>query len=87
METKFTPGPWHFISGVTYLSVQGDRAETILLDTSPEMDRERKEADYRLIAAAPDLLALALAVAEHFADTDAPLGTRARELIARVTGA
>ena len=34
-----------------------------------------------------DLLALAVAVAEHFADTDAPLGAQARAAIARATGA
>ena len=33
-----------------------------------------------------DGLALAYAVAEHFADTDAPLGVQARAVIAKATG-
>ncbi|MCR4299011.1 MAG: hypothetical protein NUV75_09740 [Gallionella sp.] len=41
-------------------------------------------ANARLIAAAPDGYALAVAVAEHFKDTDAPLGKMARDFIAKV---
>lgn len=44
------------------------------------------EADARLIAAAPDGLALAYAVAAHFEGTDAPLGKQARDLISKATG-
>lgn len=36
-----------------------------------------------VIAAAPDLLAIVERVAEHFADTDAPLGKDARATIAK----
>ena len=39
-----------------------------------------------LIAAAPDGLALAYAVAAHFTDTDAPLGKMARDFIALAEG-
>lgn len=46
-----TPGPWHFLQGATYLSMQGDRAETILFDTSPEVRRAQKCADYERIVA------------------------------------
>ena len=46
-----TGGPWHFIEGTTFLSIQGDRGETILLDTSPETNREQKTADYKRIVA------------------------------------
>lgn len=35
----------------------------------------------RLMAAAPDLLALAERIADHFAGTDAPLGLDAEQLI------
>ncbi len=38
-----------------------------------------------LIAAAPDGLALAHAVAAHFKGTDAPLGQQARDFIAKAT--
>ena len=48
---EHTGGPWHFIEGVTHLSIQGDRGETIILDTSPEQNRERKSIDYKRIVA------------------------------------
>lgn len=38
----------------------------------------------QLIALMPELLDLAVAVAAHFTSTDAPLGQRARDLIAKV---
>jgi hypothetical protein len=47
---------------------------------------EYDDINARLIAAAPDGLALAEAVAEHFKDTDAPLGAQAREFIAKARG-
>ena len=43
-------------------------------ETAAELDR--------LMAINGELLQLARDVAEHFADTDAPLGRRARELVA-----
>ena len=50
------------------------------------MDLIQNEND-KLRAVNADLLAVAVAVAEHFADTDAPLGAQARAAIARATGA
>ena len=44
------------------------------------------EANAALIAAAPDGLALAYAVAAHFEGTDAPLGKMARDFIALAEG-
>lgn len=41
--------------------------------------------DDRIKDAAPELLDLARRVAEHFADTDAPLGVSARAVIAKAT--
>ena len=43
-------------------------------------------ANARLIAAAPDMLALLRRVAEHFTNTDAPLGRDARSIIAAAQG-
>ena len=43
-------------------------------------------AQARLRRAGPDLLALARRVADHFADTDSPLGAEARAAIAKATG-
>ncbi len=45
-----------------------------------------READARLIAAAPDAVALAEAVAAHFEGTDAPLGQMARDWLAKARG-
>lgn len=47
------------------------------------MDEGEPEANAALIAAAPELLAIAKRIAEHFAYTDAPLGVAAREAIAK----
>ncbi len=44
------------------------------------------EANARLMAAAPDLLALAQAVADNFYGQTAPLGVMARAAIAKATG-
>lgn len=44
------------------------------------------EANARLIAAAPELLAVVCAVAEFFKDTNAPLGAAARRAIAKAEG-
>ncbi len=46
-----TSQPWQFIEGATFLSVQGDRGETVLLDIQPEKNREQKTADYKRIVA------------------------------------
>jgi len=93
METKHTPGPWKsnyrkgtgFDHGYIIERTNGQSIAAINRDswqTSGEY-----EANARLIAAAPDALALARAVAGHFKDTDAPLGQMARDFIAKATGA
>jgi hypothetical protein len=51
MDISHTGGPWHFIEGTTFLSIQGDRGETIFLDIHPEKNREQKCADYKRIVA------------------------------------
>lgn len=48
---------------------------------SPKLVEARANA--RLIAAAPDGYALAVAVANHFEGTDAPLGEQARAFLAK----
>ena len=50
-ELQHTADPWHLIEGVTHLSIQGNRGETIILDSSPEQNRERKTIDYKRIVA------------------------------------
>ena len=78
---SYTAGPW---------VIQGARAS----DTTWAVGRKgsgsvafvRSMENATLIAAAPDLYALAEQVAAHFADTDAPLGELARALLAKVGG-
>lgn len=67
---KHTPGDWVIVEQFPYGAYD-----------TPEV-----AANARLICAAPDLLNLARRVAEHFADTDAPLGSAARDALAKATG-
>ena len=87
-----TPGPWHWDSD----AIKGDpldrrryrvtalgRTITQIYYTSEWSGQA--EADAKLIACAPDMLDVLRAVAAHFEDTDAPLGSAARALIQRVS--
>src|SRR5690348_13665919 len=92
-----TPGPWRYrpdkyddwgyVRGPDGGIVAICRAYIRMSEDELNEHRAAKtdpvEADGRLIAAAPDGLVLAHAVAEHFADTDAPLGKMARDFIAK----
>lgn len=49
-------------------------------------DQEGYEASTYNIAALPDLLQVCRECAEHWHDTDAPIGSRLREAIAKATG-
>lgn len=55
-----------------------------ILDASGERIAKVWQQHERVIALAPELLDLAVAVATHFVGTDAPLGQRAQDLIAKV---
>ena len=48
---QHSPEPWHYVTGNTFVSVQGDRADTVYLDTSPERNRPLIEANARRIVA------------------------------------
>ncbi len=66
------------------VGVHGGTHITALYEWGGGIDEEVR-ANARLIAAAPDLLAACEAAAEHFRDTDAPLGEMLRAAIARAT--
>ena len=87
MNAQHTPGPWRM--DVEAEGVQGCRSifadEQGICTTDGLYDDAEDLANARLIAAAPDGLALAYAVAEHFKDTDAPLGQQARDFITKAT--
>ena len=79
-----TPGPWEAShredsSGISYVTADTRHIEVAV-------SYSRNHADAHLIAAAPELLELARNVAEHFADTDAPLGAVALAAIAKAEG-
>lgn len=91
MSTAHTPGPWsaeyancgsgmtiHAADGsiVGHTSISRDRTGAMMLEPSAK-------ANAALMAAAPELLALAQHVADCFENTDAPLGIAAREAIAK----
>ena len=88
MSEKHTPGPWHVSqlwAGYTGAEIRaGDTKLAILLINGH--NAEHGEANARLIAAAPDLLAVAQACHRHFADTDAPLGIQARAALNKAFG-
>lgn len=81
-----TPGPWHMSPNIDGTSdIMSDAAPSKWIAVTPG-GAHRCVADARLIAAAPELLAVALRVAEHFQDTDAPLGELARAALLKVQG-
>ncbi|KEZ00320.1 hypothetical protein AI27_06535 [Sphingomonas sp. BHC-A] len=103
METKHTPGPWFAVEAesMKYCSVvefeygSGARGTVGLIGTDGvtvgASDLERQNADARLIAAAPDMLAFIAKIADfdptfakgHYKQQIAD----ARELVAKATGA
>jgi len=98
-ETKFTPGPWHVTEARghnkehLYYEIRGDteeyRGDLAHMQHSEGISgttREENDANALLVSTAPDGYALAEAVAEHFKDTDAPLGEQARRLLAKARG-
>lgn len=90
MNTKHTPGPWkqHFVQNSHVMAVYAtsDQMEFIAdIGTPFGPDGDAKaEANARLIAAAPELLAFAQMVAEGGYDM-ADLMTEARAAIAKAT--
>jgi len=84
METKHTPGPWH-VGMRPGPMIYGPNGEQVADMRRPAMvDDDEHAANARLIAAAPDGYALAVAVSHHFQDTDSPLGAMARAILAKV---
>ena len=60
IEHEHTPGPWFAApdGGAVYTKVMGYRDETIARTPAEHIPAEEREANARLIAAAPDLLAV-----------------------------
>ena len=96
---KFTPGPWHVTEARgpenehLYWEIRGDgevyRGDLAHMQHSECISgttREENDANALLVSASPDGYALAEAVAEHFKDTDAPLGEQARMFLSKARG-
>lgn len=85
---KHTPEPWvkHVqSSGDINILATGARGAPLIIAVVYG-DVPYFEANARLIAAAPELLAVAQRAAEHWAGTDSSLGEAARQAVARATG-
>lgn len=94
-RTAHTPGPWRQeADNLGCKTIIGNvRSEDGEIFTCTEIgythglaDETEDAANARLIAASPKLYDLAVAVAAHFEDTDAPLGAQARALLAEIDG-
>jgi len=83
---QFTPGPWDFMEGRTLLHVETANDHPAGAGIAICSLAKNQHANAHLIAAAPELYALALQVAEHFENTDAPLGAAARAALAKAEG-
>ena len=85
-DTTHTPGPWRVLHKTGVFPMDSD-CWTI---GTAEQHRKEHEANARLIAAAPDLLAAlqeVLPLAENWGHPDHPGITAGRAAIARATGA
>jgi hypothetical protein len=84
-----TPGPWAVNPVAAHVDAfaGGEPLAVCAMLWPTELRSEAEtEANARLIASSPDLLFLARKVAEHFENTDAPLGILARAVIEKVEG-
>jgi hypothetical protein len=94
-----TPGEWRAVVGpkdeqpqilywglVAILERSPEEYVSVVTDGNHVVEPEDYVPNARLIAASPDLAQLARDVALFFEGTDAPLGERARSLIARLEG-
>lgn len=98
MSTKHTPGPWHADPTKSfYVFAHGSLAEQAGVENGPFVCNASTQANARLIAAAPDLLA-ALQNARNVlaglacgdlrtVNADSPALAQARAAIAKATGA
>jgi hypothetical protein len=85
--TDYAPGPWHaHKTGI--VTFYGTRRIQVASARQPLFTAECQEANARLIAAAPELLAALQAVADYWAGGDVPevLDTQMRAAIAKATG-
>ena len=90
METKHTPGPWYAHHSKGWLVVESDN-ENLCVKVEKGSTAQKHMADAKLIAAAPELLAVVKELeesADYWSEYDVPLGIvyRMRAAIAKATG-
>ena len=85
---KHTPGPWFYETGNTEaLIVERDGTTVAELQTTYQTTAHRSlEANARLIAAAPDLLAALQSLINDQRDASLPILSQARAAITKATG-
>lgn len=89
-ETRgWTPGPWRVAPLSDYpdsTAINVDAGRRGYICEAGHWDNALAVANARLLASAPELAELAERVAEHFRDTDSPLGEAARAALAKARG-
>ena len=95
MNTQHTPGPWAVVASWEDYMVEAPNKEEIIFQDGPYQTPSIKEANARLIAAAPDLLEALLECLQHLERDDQhidalgwkmPHYTKACDAIAKATG-
>jgi hypothetical protein len=88
---KHTPGPWRVVDSWNDHMVEGQNGEEIIWQDGPHGTPTINEANARLIAAAPDLLAVLEELQEsaaYWSEYDVPIGIvdRINAAIAKAKG-
>ena len=81
MTTKHTPGPWRKQSNYVMAMVEGRETAIVAIDPTDIPDSQ-VEANARLIAAAPDLLAATAGLAEWLRDLSEHYSAFGKEIVA-----
>ena len=81
------PGPW-FVpdDDRPHRVLADDDRRTVICEMAGGRSNDAYTQCARLIAAAPDMYALLVRVAEICEDTDAPMGIASRAILARIDG-
>lgn len=89
-EAQHTAGPWRIADGMDHFYVVGPSGKAPARFVARIHDDEQGRTDARLIAAAPDLLAALVKIADYSErtahTTHADFGRIARSAIAKATG-
>lgn len=85
IEQKHSPGPWSYLNDDDVRYIHAADSETLMCSTPYHPYIPTNEADWRLIGASPEMLALLIDLYEHGYTTSAD-HDRVREVITKATG-